>query len=201
MIEIRTFEEASLPYFHRPGRGSHHPCSGHEAIEAAIGAVLREKDYLFGSHRSHGNLLTKGLEPRLILAELWGKTTGYCKGRGGSMHVTDWSKRVLPSGIVGTSITLAVGAALAIKLRGSDEVALAAFGDGAANTGAFHEGLNMAAVWRLPAVFVCENNGLAVTTHFHDSTCVEHVADRAAAYCIPGRTLDGTDPLASFDAV
>lgn len=117
------------------------------------------------------------------------------------MHVTDWSKRVLPSGIVGTSITLAVGAALAIKLRGSDEVALAAFGDGAANTGAFHEGLNMAAVWRLPAVFVCENNGLAVTTHFHDSTCVEHVADRAAAYCIPGRTLDGTDPLASFDAV
>ncbi len=201
MAEIRAFEEASLPYFQRPGHGSHHPCIGHEAIEAAIGAVLRETDYLFSTHRSHGHLLAKGLEPRRIMAELWGKETGYCRGRGGSMHVTDWGKRVLPSGIVGTGITLAAGAALAIHLRGGDDVALAAFGDGATSTGAFHEGLNMAAVWHLPAVFVCENNGLAVTTHAKDAIPVPHMADRAAAYAIPGWTVDGTDPEASYEAV
>jgi TPP-dependent pyruvate/acetoin dehydrogenase alpha subunit len=201
MAEIRAFEEASLPHFQRPGRGSHHPCIGHEAIEAAIGAVLREDDYLFSTHRSHGHLLAKGLEPRLIMAELWGKTTGYCKGRGGSMHVTDWRKRVMPSGIVGTNITLAVGAALATSLRGGDEVAVAAFGDGATNTGAFHEGINMAASWHLPVVLICENNGLAVTTHTKEVTAVAHIADRATAYGIPGWTIDGTDPLASYEAV
>jgi len=201
MIEIRTFEETSLPYFQRPGHGSHHPCIGHEAVEAAIGAALREKDYLFSTHRSHGHLLAKGLEPKRMMAELWGKTTGYCKGRGGSMHITDWDKRVMPSGIVGTSITLAVGVALAISLRGSDDVAVASFGDGAANTGAFHEGINMGAVWRLPVVFICENNGLAVTTHVQDATAVERIADRAAAYSIPGCRIDGTDPLASYEAI
>ena len=199
MLEIRAFEEASLPYFQQPGHGSHHPCIGHEAIEAAIGAVLREDDYLFSTHRSHGHLLCKGLEPRRIMAELWGKTTGYCRGRGGSMHVTDWSKRVMPSGMVGTSITLAVGAALATRLRKGHEVAVGACGDGAVNCGAFHEGLNMAAVWRLPAVFVCENNGFAVTTRMRDSTSVECLSDRAAAYSMPGWTVDGTDPLASCE--
>ena len=199
MLEIRAFEEASLPYFQQPGHGSHHPCIGHEAIEAAIGAVLREDDYLFSTHRSHGHLLCKGLEPRRIMAELWGKTTGYCRGRGGSMHVTDWSKRVMPSGMVGTSITLAVGAALATRLRKGHEVAVGACGDGAVNCGAFHEGLNMAAVWRLPAVFVCENNGFAVTTRLQESTSVERLSDRAAAYSMPGWTVDGTDPLASYE--
>ena len=199
MMEIRAFEEASLPYFQKPGHGSHHPCIGHEAIEAAIGAVLREDDYLFSTHRSHGHLLCKGLEPRRIMAELWGKTTGYCRGRGGSMHVTDWSKRVMPSGMVGTSITLAVGAALATRLREGHEVAVGACGDGAVNCGAFHEGLNMAAVWRLPAVFVCENNGFAVTTRLQESTSVERLSDRAAAYSMPGWTVDGTDPLASYE--
>ncbi len=201
MREIRAFEEASLPRFQRPGRGSHHPCIGQEAIEAAMGAVLQETDYLFGTHRSHGHLLAKGLDPKRTMAELWGKETGYCRGRGGSMHITDWSKRVLPSGIVGTSVALAAGAALAGRMRGTGEVAMAAIGDGAVNTGIFHEALNMAATWHLPVVVVCENNGLAVSTHIRDSTPLARLADRAAAYAIPGCTVDGTDPEASYEAL
>jgi len=197
MMEIRCFEEASLPYFRKPGHGSHHPCIGHEGVEAAIGAILNQEDYLFGSHRSHGILLSRGLDPRLMMAELWGKTSGYCQGRGGSMHITDVSKRTMVSGMVGTSITLAVGAALAMKLRGEKGIAIASFGDGAANCGAFHEGLNMAAIWHLPAVFVCENNGLAVTTHLRDSTSIMRLSDRASAYSMPGREVDGTDPVES----
>lgn len=201
MVEIRLFEEASIPYFLQPGHGSHHPCVGHEGIEAATGAVLRREDYLFGSHRSHGVLLSKGLDPKLIMAELWGKTTGYCHGRGGSMHITDIESRVMASGMVGSSITLAVGAALAIKLRGDHCVAAASFGDGAANSGAFHEGLNMAAIWRLPAVFICENNGLAVTTHIRDSTPIQRISDRAKSYSMPGCEVDGTDPIESYEAL
>jgi pyruvate dehydrogenase E1 component alpha subunit len=198
MIEIRSFEEATLPYFQKPGHGSHHPCIGNEAIESAVGAVLRPEDYLFCSHRSHGHLLTKGLEPKYIAAELWGKVTGYCHGRGGSMHVTDWSKRVMPSGIVGTNITMATGVGLAIRLQHETDIALAAFGDGAMNCGAFHEGLNMAGVWHLPVVFLCENNGLAVSTHLKDSTSVEKLSARSSAYSIPAWDVDGTDPIASF---
>ena len=201
MAEIRAFEEATLPYFQKPGHGSHHPCIGNEAIEAAMGAVLRPEDYLFGSHRSHGQVIAKGLQPKYVAAELWGKETGYCHGRGGSMHVTDWSKHVLPSGIVGTSITLATGAGLAIKLQNGHALAMAAFGDGATNCGAFHEGLNMAAAWRLPVVFVCENNGLAVSTHLKDSTAVEKLSARAAAYAMPAWDVDGTDAVASYLAL
>lgn len=201
MIEIRSFEEATLPYFQKPGHGSHHPCIGNEAIESAIGAVLRPEDYLFSSHRSHGHLLTKGLEPKYIAAELWGKETGYCHGRGGSMHVTDWGKRVLPSGIVGTNITMATGVGLAIRLQHGTEVAMAAFGDGAVNCGAFHEGLNMAGAWHLPVIFVCENNGLAVSTHTKDSTSVENLSVRAAAYSMTAWDVDGTDPIASYLAL
>ena len=201
MIEIRCFEEATLPYFQKPGHGSHHPCIGHEGIEAAMGAVLRPDDYLFSSHRSHGHLLTKGLEPKYIAAELWGKVTGYCHGRGGSMHVTDWSKRVLPSGIVGTNITMAAGVGLAIQLQHGTEVAMAAFGDGATNSGAFHEGLNMAGAWHLPVIFVCENNGLAVSTHLKDSTSIEKLSARAAAYSMPAWDVDGTDPVASYQTL
>ena len=201
MMEIRAFEDASLPHFQKPGHGSHHPCIGHEAIEAAIGAVLTDEDYLFSTHRSHGHLLCKGLDPKRVMAELWGKTTGYCQGRGGSMHVTDWSRHVMPSGMVGTSITMAVGAALAIKLRGGSQVVVAAFGDGTVNCGAFHEGLNMASIWRVPAVFVSENNGFAVTTRLAQTTPIEHLSDRAAAYAMPGVTVDGTDPIASYEAM
>jgi acetoin:2,6-dichlorophenolindophenol oxidoreductase subunit alpha len=201
MMEIRAFEDASLPYFQQPGHGSHHPCIGHEAVEAAIGATLTNEDYLFSTHRSHGHLLCKGLEPRRIMAELWGKTAGYCHGRGGSMHVTDWTKHVMPSGMVGTSITLAAGAALATLLRGGREVAVAACGDGAVNCGAFHEGVNMAAIWRLPMVVVCENNGFAVTTRMDKTTPIHRLSDRAAAYGIPGCTIDGTDPEASYEVI
>ena len=201
MVEIRCFEEATLPYFQKPGHGSHHPAIGHEAVEAAIGAVLRPEDYLFSSHRSHGHLITKGLEPQYIAAELWGKVTGYCHGRGGSMHVTDWGKRVLPSGIVGTNITMATGVGLAIHLQHGSEVAMAAFGDGATNSGAFHEGLNMANAWHLPVIFVCENNGLAVSTHLKDSTAIEKLSTRAAAYAMPAWDVDGTDPVASYQVL
>lgn len=201
MMEIRAFEEASLPYFQQPGHGSHHPCIGHEGIEAAIGAALRETDYLFSTHRSHGHLLCKGLDPKRVMAELWGKTTGYCQGRGGSMHVTDWTKRVLPSGMVGTSITMAVGAALAARMRGVPDIAVGACGDGAVNCGAFHEGLNMASAWHLPVVIICENNGFAVTTRLNQTTPIERLSDRAAAYAMPGWTVDGTDPIACYEVV
>jgi TPP-dependent pyruvate/acetoin dehydrogenase alpha subunit len=201
MMEIRRFEEATLSYFQKPGHGSHHPSIGNEAIESAVGAVLQPEDYLFCSHRSHGLLLTKGLEPKYVAAELWGKVTGYCHGRGGSMHVTDWSKRVMPSGIVGTNITLATGVGLAIQLQHSKEVAMAVFGDGATNSGAFHEGLNMAGAWHLPVIFLCEDNGLAVSTRLRDSTAVEKLSIRASAYSMPVWDIDGTDPLASYEAL
>ena len=167
-------------------------------LNLRLGPFCGADDYLFCSHRSHGHLLTKGLEPKFIAAELWGKVTGYCQGRGGSMHVTDWSKRVLPSGIVGTNITMATGAGLAIRLQHGTQVALAAFGDGAMNCGAFHEGLNLAGAWHLPVVFLCENNGLAVSTHLRDSTAVENLSVRGAAYSMPAWDVDGTDPVASY---
>ena len=201
MAEIRAFEEATLPYFQRPGHGSHHPCIGHEGIEAATGAVLREKDYLFSTHRSHGHLLAKGLEPKLIVAELWGKTTGYCKGRGGSMHVAEVSVGCLGAlSIVGAGIPIAMGAALAFQMQGNDSVAVPFFGDGASNTGNFHESLNMASIWGLPVVFVLENNRWAVSTCVDYSSNVEDLSIRAKSYGIPGIRVDGNDVLAVYEA-
>ena len=203
MMMIRAFEERTEKLIDRGDViGVMHSSIGQEA--ACVGAcmALRDDDYITGTHRSHGHPIAKGAKVDRLVAELMGRSTGVCRGMGGSMHLADFSVGSLgESAIVGSSIGIAVGAALANQLRGLDRVCLAFFGDGAANTGICHEGMNMAAVWRLPVVFFCENNRYAVTTPMAQATPIEHIADRAAAYGMPGTTVDGQDVRAVRDAV
>jgi pyruvate dehydrogenase E1 component alpha subunit len=164
--------------------------------------ALRDDDYITGSHRSHGHPIGKGAAVAPLMAELFGKVTGVCGGKGGSMHLAAFSVGSLgESGVVGASMPSAVGAALSARLRDSDQVSLSFFGDGAANCGPFHESLNLAAIWKLPVIFLCENNGYAVTTAQSRATAVADIATRAAAYAIPGVIVDGQDVLAVHEAV
>jgi pyruvate dehydrogenase E1 component alpha subunit len=203
MMMIRAFEERTEKLIDRGDViGVMHSSIGQEA--ACVGAcmALRDDDYITGTHRSHGHPIAKGSKVDRLVAELMGRSTGVCGGMGGSMHLADFSVGSLgESAIVGSSIGIAVGAALANKLRNLDRVSLAFFGDGAANTGICHEGMNMAAVWRLPVVFFCENNRYAVTTPLAQATPLEHIADRAASYGMPGTTVDGQDVRAVRAAV
>jgi TPP-dependent pyruvate/acetoin dehydrogenase alpha subunit len=203
MVRIRRFEERAVELFMAQELpGFLHSCLGQEAVPAGACAALREDDYITSTHRGHGHVIGKGLRLDRMMAELFGRTTGYCKGKGGSMHIADFSKGILgANGIVGGGIPIAVGAALSASMRKSGQVAAAFFGDGAANQGSFHESVNMAAVWKLPAVFICENNLYAVSTHESRQRLVADVAARAAAYGIPGVTVDGNDPLAVWAAV
>jgi pyruvate dehydrogenase E1 component alpha subunit len=163
-------------------------------VAAGVCANLRDEDYITSTHRGHGHCLAKGAEPDKALAELMGKETGYCQGRGGSMHIADVTKGNLgANAIVGAGIPIAVGAALSAHLRGTDQVAVTFFGDGASNEGIFHEALNLAAVWKLPVIFVCENNQFGISTHVSVSTSVEDIADRAKSYNMPGVVIDGND--------
>ena len=195
MMLIRAFEERTQKLIDRGEIiGVMHSSIGQEA--ACVGAcmALREDDYITGTHRSHGHPIAKGSKVDRLVAELMGRSTGVCKGMGGSMHLADFSVGSLgETAIVGSSIGIAVGAALANRLRKLDRVSLCFFGDGAANAGICHEGMNMAAVWRLPVVFFCENNRYAITTPYAQSTPVEHIAERSAAYGFPGVTVDGQD--------
>ena len=195
---IRKFEEKALYLFENNYlRGSVHLCVGQEAIAATVCSLLRDEDYITSTHRGHGHCLAKGADPSRAMAELMGKATGYCKGKGGSMHIADLTKGNLgANAIVGAGIPIAVGGALAAQLRGSDQVAVSFFGDGASNQGTFHEGLNLAAVWKLPVIFVCENNGYGISCPVAESTSVENISDRAKAYGIPGVTVDGNDVFA-----
>jgi pyruvate dehydrogenase E1 component alpha subunit len=164
--------------------------------------ALRDDDWITGNHRSHGHPIAKGGNVRTAMAELLGKATGICKGKGGSMHLADFSIGILgESGILGSAIPTAVGAALGSKLQGNDRVSMPFFGDGASNEGAFHESINLAAVWNLPVIFLCENNQYAVTSSFKQMVAVENIADRAAAYAIPGVLVDGQDAIAMYEAV
>ena len=195
MLLIRRFEERCNELFMQ-GRipSTLHLYIGQEAVATGVCANLRRDDYLFSTHRPHGHALAKGVSPRKIMAELFAKSTGCCKGKGGSMHVGDMSVGMFPAiAIVGANIPLAAGAALASKRLSSDRVTACFFGDGAANEGAFHEGLNMAAIWNLPVVYICENNLYAASTPFHVAFKISQVADRAAAYGIPGVVVDGYD--------
>jgi len=159
--------------------------------------VLGDVDQITSTHRGHGHAIAKGAEFRPMFAELYGKTTGYCKGRGGSMHIVDMSRGMLgANAIVGGGIPIAVGAAFAAQYRGDGSVAASFFGDGATNIGAFHESVNMAAVWDLPVIFVCENNGYAEFTAQGDHMRIEDIAERANSYGIPGVVVDGMDALA-----
>ena len=190
---IRAFEEgAEQAYMRGLIHGTMHLSIGQEA--SAVGACmpLTDADFITSTHRGHGHCIAKGAEVRRMFAEFFGKVDGYCRGRGGSMHIADVSKGNLgANGIVGGGLPIAVGAALSIKKRKGKEVAMCFFGDGANNEGAFHEALNMASIWKLPVVFVCENNRYGMSTSVERSTAVERIAERAAAYRMPGLTVEG----------
>ncbi|MFI5046317.1 MAG: thiamine pyrophosphate-dependent dehydrogenase E1 component subunit alpha [Acidimicrobiia bacterium] len=203
MLRIRRFEEAAMDIV-RKGQGipgAVHICIGQEA--AIVGACLavRDDDFMVGYHRSHGHPIAKGAELRPLMAELMGRSTGICRGKGGSMHLADFRVGSLgETAIVGAGIPQAAGAAYSARIRGTDQVALCFFGDGAANIGSFHEGLNLASIWGLGAVFVCENNLYAMSTSLADTMAADSVASRAAAYRMPGVRVDGQDVEAVYEA-
>ena len=172
--------------------GTMHLSIGQEASAVGTCMDLRKTDYITSTHRGHGHCIAKGADPKLMFAEFFGKEEGYCRGRGGSMHIADVASGNLgANGIVGGGIPIAVGAALAIRKQKRDDVAVCFFGDGASNEGAFHEALNMAAIWKLPVLFVCENNKYGMSVSTERSMAVEHVADRASSYKMPGEIVDG----------
>ena len=197
MRRIRAFEERTTELFEEGLiKGTAHLYIGQEAVAAGVCANLRADDYVASTHRGHGHCIAKGAKIERMMAELMGRDTGTSRGLGGSMHIADMGLNILgANGIVGASLPIATGAALAAKLRGEGQVAVPFFGDGAANQGVFHEALNLAAVWALPVVFVCENNSYALTTRSDTTTAGEGIARRAAAYGIPGITVDGNDAV------
>ncbi|BCX03070.1 MAG: pyruvate dehydrogenase E1 component subunit alpha [Candidatus Roseilinea sp.] len=201
MLRIRRFEEqVGLLFAQGQLPGFVHLYIGEEAVAAGVCAALRDDDYIVSTHRGHGHVIAKGGDLNRMMAELFGKATGYCKGKGGSMHIADFSIGMLGAcGIVGGGIPIAVGAGLSAKYRGSDQVAVTFFGDGAANEGSFHESLNLAAVMKLPVLFVCENNRYGEFTPMEKVTSVRDIALRATGYGVPGVIVDGTDALAVYE--
>lgn len=195
MYLIRRFEEgAEESYTRGLIHGTMHLSIGQEASAMGACLPLNDDDMITSTHRGHGHCIAKGADVKRMFAEFFGKETGYCKGRGGSMHIADVSKGNLgANGIVGGGIPIAVGAALSAKKQKNNKVVVSFFGDGANNEGAFHEALNMASVWKLPVVFVCENNGYGMSTSTKRSTAVVNVADRASAYAMPGKVVDGNN--------
>jgi TPP-dependent pyruvate/acetoin dehydrogenase alpha subunit len=172
---------------------------GQEAIPSALSVSLTDQDYICTIYRGFHDMLAKGVPVRMLWAEVAGRTTGTCKGKGGPMHITHPQSGVMvTTGIVGSSMPIANGLALTAQIRGEKRVAVAYFGDGASNIGAFHESLNMAAVWKLPVIFVCQNNGYGEHTRYEVATSAARISDRAAGYQIPGITVDGNDPLAMY---
>ncbi len=203
MLEIRRFEEKAFELFgENLVPGTIHLYVGQEAVAVGVCANLRKDDYVQSTHRGHGHCIAKGAQLDKMMAEILGKKTGYCQGKGGSMHITDFSMGILgATGVVGAGIPLAVGAGLSIQLKGTDQVVACFFGDGASNQGAFHEGVNLAAVWKLPVIFVCENNLYAMGTSQSEVMLIEDIADRATGYGIPGVAIDGNDVMAVYEAV
>lgn len=202
MLRIRLFEERAAA-FHAAGKmpGPMHSSIGQEAEVVGSCLALGPDDYTTGNHRSHGHPIGRGAAVNPLMAELLGKDTGVCRGHGGSLHLADFSVGSIgESGVVGAGMPLAVGAGLSAQLRGTRQVALAFFGDGGANTGPFHESMNLAAVWRLPVIFLCENNGYAVQTPASVTTSVEDIAVRGIAYGVPSEIVDGQDVLAVYEA-
>jgi pyruvate dehydrogenase E1 component alpha subunit len=202
MVKIRKFE-MKVEQLHLQGvlPGLKHLYMGEEAVAVGVISNLKEDDYIASTHRGHGHLIAKGGDIRKMMAELYGKKTGYCKGKGGSMHISDINIGILgANGIVGANIPIAGGAALSIKFRGTCQVAVSFFGDGGANEGIFHEGINLASVWKLPVIFVCENNLYAISTHQPMVTAIPDIGDRATSYGIPKFIVDGMDVLAVYEA-
>jgi pyruvate dehydrogenase E1 component alpha subunit len=203
MVRIRFFEQKAVELYQKgliPGIP--HPSIGQEAVSAGAGSVLRKDDYIATTHRGHGDIIAKGARTDKMMAELLGKKTGYCKGKGGTMHIADLDIGILgANGIVGACLPIANGAALAFQMMETDQVCLGFFGDGASNTGSFHEAVNMASVWKLPVVFICQNNQYAFTTPQRDHQNICEIALRATGYGIPGVCVDGNDVLAVREAV
>jgi len=198
MLLIRRFEErASREYKGGAVPGLVHSCIGQEAIPVGVCANLRKDDCVVSNHRGHGHLISKGADIRRMMAEIYGKKTGYCKGKGGSMHIADFSIGILgANGIVGAGLPIATGAALAAKLEGKDKIAVVFFGDGACQEGEFQEALNLASIWKLPIIYACENNMYGVNTKYTYSIAGGDLLKRASAYDMPVQSVDGNDVVA-----
>lgn len=203
MLRIRNFEQTVVCLFKQNQiYGTTHVSLGQEAVAVGACAALQSDDYVATNHRGHGHVIARGGKLKPMMAELLGKVTGYCKGKGGSMHVADLERGILgANGIVGACIPIGTGAALASKTRRDGRVTLCFFGDGASNNGSFHECLNMASAWKLPIVYICENNLYAVMTRMDRVSPFVDIAKRAAAYDIPGAIVDGNDVFAVHEAV
>jgi len=202
MVKIRDFEETSKDLMLAGKLGGFlHPYSGEEAIAAGVCSELTITDCICSTHRGHGHIIAKGGNIDKMMAELYGKSTGYSKGKSGSMHIADISIGIIgANGIVGAGLPIANGVAFALRYKKIDAVVVAFFGDGASNRGTFHEALNLASVWNLPVIFVCENNGFGMSVAQKYHMKLENISDRAAAYGIAGVTVDGNDPVAVKEA-
>jgi len=203
LIEIRRFEEKAIQLY-KTGKiwGYLHPCIGQEAIPVGACQAIEIKDYIISNHRGHGHCIARGADMGKMMAELFGKSTGYCKGRSGSMHITDMELGILgENGIVGGGIPISVGAGLSCKMDGKGNVVVCFFGDGAANNGVFHESLNMSAIFKLPVIYICENNMYAISMCSTDSVACRDVGKRSCAYGIPGHIIDGSDPVKIYNTV
>lgn len=202
MLTIRVFEERVFElYGQNLVPGTIHLYAGEEAVAVGVCSHLLDDDYIVSTHRGHGHCIAKGARLDRTMAEILGRKDGYCQGKGGSMHIADFSKGMLgATAVVGAGIPIATGAGLSIKLRGTKQVAACFFGDGASNQGTFHEGINLAAIWRLPVLFICENNLYAMGTRQSQAMIVPDIAERARAYGIPGILVKGNDVLEVFKA-
>lgn len=202
MATIRRFEERALYEVGARGiSGAVHSSAGEEASSTGIITPLRDTDYIASTHRGHGHCIAKGVDPKRMMAEILGRATGTNKGKGGSMHIADMSKGMLgANGVVAASVPLAVGAALTAKVKKTDQVAVAFFGDGGANQGVVHESMNLASIWKLPVIFVCENNQYAESTPVEYALSVKSLADRGPAYSMPSVSVDGQDVFAVYAA-
>ena len=203
MMVIRAFEDKALElYSLGQVHGTMHLSIGQEATAVGANFALTNHDYLLNTHRGHGHVLSWGADVNRMMAEFLGREAGYCRGRGGSMHIADVDANNLgANGIVGGGLPISVGVGLSIKLRRTDQVCLTVFGDGAANEGAFHEALNMASIWQLPVIYLCENNQYAMSMAVERAFNIERISQRACAYGIPGVTVDGNDVAAVYQAV
>ncbi len=203
MVRIRRFEETAQELFEKGGiiRGGIHVSAGQEACSVGVCAALNEDDAVLTTHRGHGHSIAKGTRLPEMMAELFGKATGLCHAKGGSMHIADVSKGHYGAhSIVGSNMPMAAGVGLAFQFNGRGQVAVPFFGDGASNQGAFHESMNLCAIWKLPVIFFCENNHFASSTRAEYSTSVEDISARAQGYSAPGVTVDGMDVLAVYEA-
>lgn len=202
MLEIRFFEEKVFElYAQNLVPGTIHLYAGEEAVAVGVCSNLTQDDYITSTHRGHGHCIAKGADLKRTMAEILGKKTGYCKGKGGSMHIADFTIGMLgATAVVGAGLPIAVGAGLSVKLRKTDQVVACFFGEGASNQGTFHESINMASVWALPVIFVCENNLYAMGTRQSRVMNIQNIADRAIGYGILGIVADGNDVLAVYEA-